>query len=351
MVARGDLGIEVSPEGVPMMQKMIIQLSNQAGKPVITATQMLDSMIRNPRPTRAEASDVANAILDGTDAIMLSGETAVGKYPIEAVETMVRIAAETEPYARFGPPNLGDAKHSISEAVCYAATDTANMLRASAIIAPTMSGGTARILSRFRSLESHHRHDAQPDGTAPVGVVLGRPSAAQPAGARYRHRDRGGGQDRLPTPVWCMKGRRWSSRAGSGGHMVGTTDSDQSAMSWPEPCHGNRVWAATQSWDGCAGWRRRWARMWCSTTTKSSSPRRRIASFVPGLEHAAGLITAEGGLELPRLSAGGRAGPARQSWALTTSTRCRRGTGSCWMPQMAWRSSATACGQGHCSSG
>jgi pyruvate kinase len=151
MVARGDLGIEVSPDRVPMMQKMIIRLSNQAGKPVITATQMLDSMIRNPRPTRAEASDVANAILDGTDAIMLSGETAVGKYPIESVETMVRIATETEPYARLGPVSLGSAVHSISEAVCYAATDTANMLRASAIIAPTLTGSTARTLSRFRS--------------------------------------------------------------------------------------------------------------------------------------------------------------------------------------------------------
>jgi len=152
MVARGDLGIEVSPEAVPMMQKMIIQLSNQAGKPVITATQMLDSMIRNPRPTRAEASDVANAILDGADAIMLSGETAVGKYPIEAVETMVRIASETEPHARYGPFGLAsDTSHSISEAVCYAATDTAVMLHASAIIAPTLTGGTARILSRFRA--------------------------------------------------------------------------------------------------------------------------------------------------------------------------------------------------------
>lgn len=151
MVARGDLGIEVSPERVPVMQKMIIRLSNQAGKPVITATQMLDSMIRNPRPTRAEASDVANAILDGTDAIMLSGETAVGKYPIEAVETMVQIALETEPYARLGPHNPSKAQHTISEAVCYAATDTANMLRASAIIAPTLTGSTARTLSRFRA--------------------------------------------------------------------------------------------------------------------------------------------------------------------------------------------------------
>lgn len=151
MVARGDLGIEVSAEAVPIMQKRIIQLCNQAGKPVITATQMLDSMIRNPRPTRAEASDVANAILDGTDAIMLSGETAVGKYPVEAVETMVRIAAVTESHGQFNRPPSATGNHSVSEAVCYAATDTAVMLRASAIIAPTMSGGTARILSRLRS--------------------------------------------------------------------------------------------------------------------------------------------------------------------------------------------------------
>ena len=152
MVARGDLGIEMSTEAVPMIQKMIIHKCNQAGKPVITATQMLDSMIRNPRPTRAEASDVANAILDGTDAIMLSGETATGKYPVLTVETMARIAQEAEAAqgmllerrvaARPGP--------YFAEAVAHASVETAVDLKASAIVAPTVSGDTARTIARFR---------------------------------------------------------------------------------------------------------------------------------------------------------------------------------------------------------
>ncbi len=152
MVARGDLGIETAPESVPMMQKLIIHKCNQAGIPVITATQMLDSMIRNPRPTRAEASDVANAILDGTDAIMLSGETAVGKYPLQAVQTMARIAEQTEQafVAERRPPPPLMAQSSISRAVCHAATDTVYALGASAILAPTVSGNTARMLSQMR---------------------------------------------------------------------------------------------------------------------------------------------------------------------------------------------------------
>ncbi len=154
MVARGDLGIEIPPERVPMVQKRLIRLANAAGKPVITATQMLDSMIRNPRPTRAEASDVANAILDGTDALMLSGETAVGRYPLEAVRTMVRIAEEVErhmltgrwsepPYALYG---TGDVTDAVSHATC----DTAHDLRAAAIIASTASGQTARSIAKYR---------------------------------------------------------------------------------------------------------------------------------------------------------------------------------------------------------
>jgi pyruvate kinase len=152
MVARGDLGIETAPEDVPMVQKMIIRKCNQAGKPVITATQMLDSMIRNPRPTRAEVSDVANAILDGSDAIMLSGETASGKYPVLAVETMARIAAETESAqnALFACNPAIRPGRSFADAVAHATVSTAIDLKAAAIVAPTVTGSTARSIARFR---------------------------------------------------------------------------------------------------------------------------------------------------------------------------------------------------------
>jgi pyruvate kinase len=152
MVARGDLGIEMSTETVPMVQKMIISKCNLVGKPVITATQMLDSMIRNPRPTRAEASDVANAILDGSDAIMLSGETAAGKYPVLAVETMARITCETE-IAQVAFPLRQIPAHpgrSFAQAVAHASVDTAADLSAAAIVAPTVSGETACTIARFR---------------------------------------------------------------------------------------------------------------------------------------------------------------------------------------------------------
>jgi pyruvate kinase len=161
MVARGDLGIEIRPEEVPVAQKRIIEASNQAGIPVVTATQMLDSMIRNPRPTRAEASDVANAILDGTDAVMLSGETSIGAYPLSAVKTMVRIANEVEahcpldaryprPYARLFAEMAGDAPMTIADAVSHAARGAAHDLDAAAIVTPTSSGYTARIMSHHR---------------------------------------------------------------------------------------------------------------------------------------------------------------------------------------------------------
>ncbi len=153
MVARGDLGIETSPEAVPMVQKMIITKCHAAAKPVITATQMLDSMIRNPRPTRAEASDVANAVLDGSDAIMLSGETASGQYPVLTVETMVRIAEEAERVRDEGTIRViyeQPLVFTASGAVCHAAVQTAADIQATAIIAPTITGNTARLIAAFR---------------------------------------------------------------------------------------------------------------------------------------------------------------------------------------------------------
>ena len=152
MVARGDLGVEVPLEDVPSLQKKLIQHGIAAGKPVITATQMLDSMIKNPRPTRAEATDVANAIYDGTSAIMLSGESAVGAYPVEAVETMVRIAlraeADMDYIRRFSRDT--SASTDVTNAISHATVTSAHDLNASAIITVTKSGSTARILSRYR---------------------------------------------------------------------------------------------------------------------------------------------------------------------------------------------------------
>src|SRR6056297_22733 len=153
MVARGDLGVEIPTEEVPMVQKMIIRKCNLQSKPVITATQMLDSMIRNPRPTRAEATDIANAILDGTDAIMLSGETAAGKYPLESVRTMANIARITEESINYRKVLLERSRliaESITYAVSHATCSTALDLDATAIITTTASGYTPRMVSKFR---------------------------------------------------------------------------------------------------------------------------------------------------------------------------------------------------------
>lgn len=149
MVARGDLGVEIPPEEVPMVQKKFVKKCNEAGKPVIIATQMLDSMIRNPRPTRAETADVANAVLDGADAIMLSGETAAGKYPIEAVHMMARIAESAEDeYSRNVAEFYGD--ETITNIIAHATCTCANRLNAKAIITPTTSGYTPRMVSKYR---------------------------------------------------------------------------------------------------------------------------------------------------------------------------------------------------------
>lgn len=153
MVARGDMGVEIPNEDVPIMQKMIIKKVYNAGKQVITATQMLDSMIKNPRPTRAETTDVANAIYDGTSAVMLSGESAAGKYPVEAVQTMARIAERTEEdidYRKrfFALSRTG--KIEITDAISHATCTTAYDIGAKAIVTVTKSGRTARMVSKYR---------------------------------------------------------------------------------------------------------------------------------------------------------------------------------------------------------
>jgi pyruvate kinase len=151
MVARGDLGVEIGAAEVPLLQKRIIQASLERGKPVITATQMLESMVHSPEPTRAEASDVANAILDGTSAIMLSGETAVGEHPVEAVRVMDRIALAVEPSLdyRHELPSAEDDP-TIDQALSNAACDVAEALSAAAILVPTFSGHTASAVARLR---------------------------------------------------------------------------------------------------------------------------------------------------------------------------------------------------------
>lgn len=153
MVARGDLGVEIPAELVPVTQKKIIKLCNLEGKPVITATQMMDSMMRNPRPTRAEVADVANAIYDGTDGIMLSGETAAGKYPVEAVRMMVDIAKATEAALNYDSilREKGRVKDaSITNAIGHATCTSAQGLKATAILTPTATGHTAQVVSKFR---------------------------------------------------------------------------------------------------------------------------------------------------------------------------------------------------------
>ncbi len=151
MVARGDMGVEIPFEEVPLIQKKLISLCREKAKPVITATQMLDSMIRNPRPTRAEVNDVANAILDGTDAVMLSGETASGKYPLEAVQTMASIADYTEQFLPYESIFLkGGEKRNAVEAISLATCEIAEQMQAQAIVILTSSGRTARAISKYR---------------------------------------------------------------------------------------------------------------------------------------------------------------------------------------------------------
>ncbi len=152
MVARGDLGVEIPTEDIPIVQKQLISKANCFGKPVITATQMMESMIKNPRPTRAEVTDIANAIFDGSDAIMLSGETAIGAYPVETVITMASVAKRAEEVFHYNKSINNDGKESISItcAISYAGSSVARDLGASVIITPTQSGTTARMVSKYR---------------------------------------------------------------------------------------------------------------------------------------------------------------------------------------------------------
>lgn len=167
MVARGDLGVEIGPAEVPLVQKRILQAALERGKPAITATQMLESMLNQPEPTRAEASDVANAILDGTSALMLSGETAVGRFPVESVETMDKIARAVEPSLAYRH-ELGQDEpfRSVGEAMSNAACDIAEVLEAAAVLVPTYSGRTASAVARHRPRR-------------PVIAVTHKPHAAQ----------------------------------------------------------------------------------------------------------------------------------------------------------------------------
>ncbi|MEI7903783.1 MAG: pyruvate kinase [Candidatus Firestonebacteria bacterium] len=150
MVARGDLGVEMPVENIAVTQKAIIKICNAAGKPVITATQMLESMIENPSPTRAEVSDIANAILDGTDAIMLSGETAVGKYPVQAVEMMVKTSKIMEGESGFNTKGLCSSTPEAADIVASSVSTISQLYGTKAVIIPTVSGSTARRISKYR---------------------------------------------------------------------------------------------------------------------------------------------------------------------------------------------------------
>jgi pyruvate kinase len=182
MVARGDLGVEAPPERVPVLQKRIIRRAADWRKPVITATQMLESMIENPRPTRAEASDVANAIFDGTDAVMLSAETASGKYPREAVAMMGRIMVEAESNVEVVPRRRQHRLLSISETICESVAHAAQDLDMKAIAVYTESGATARLISKYRPQAPIFAFAASPMvcerlnllwGVQPVGCEMG----------------------------------------------------------------------------------------------------------------------------------------------------------------------------------
>lgn len=172
MVARGDLGLEIPPERIPAAQKMMIRKANHLGKPVITATQMLRSMVQNPRPTRAEVADIANAILDGTDALMLSEESAVGEFPVGAVKFMAQVAEETE---RILEPRyqFTGLKKTVPEAISLAAISLARDLHVKAFLIPTSSGSTARMIARYRPLQPIIAISPEPQTVKMLSLVWG----------------------------------------------------------------------------------------------------------------------------------------------------------------------------------
>ena len=196
MVARGDLGVEVPLERVPLLQKQIIAAANRAGKPVITATQMLLSMVDHSRPSRAEATDVANAILDGTDAVMLSEETAAGHYPVEAVKFLDQVSRATEesfPYTAWLRSRAAEGRGEIPESVSYAACEMALDLEAAAILTNTDGGGTARLISRFRPQNRIIALTSRPETWRRLCLSWGVLPLLAPASARHRRDAQGGG--------------------------------------------------------------------------------------------------------------------------------------------------------------
>ena len=212
MVARGDLGVEIPIERVPAMQKRIIRAANRAGRPVITATQMLMSMVTNPLPTRAEVTDVANAVLDGTDAVMLSEETAVGHDPPGAVNMMIRLLVETEPLL---PAHEGPSRAEPSNALAHAAAELADDLDAAAIVVPTRTGESALRLAAFRPRRPILAYSRVPATTRRLHLTWGVraidltvAAGSDPLAPRWRPRAATWARARAP---WCSTSRRRSA--------------------------------------------------------------------------------------------------------------------------------------------